>query len=419
MPSSSRSVLRSMLVVIGLLVGPSACMDFDLSGLDEGSGTGCYLCYPDTPFQIAFDSTPVAVAGGLTFSALSVGSRHVCGLTPSNGAWCWGARDIGTTSYRDVASPMPMAGTVGFVQISAGESFNCGLDARGRVSCWGINGTGALGIGVFGVPVSTPVPVQGELTFRAVSTSGATRYDFPHSCALTAAGVVWCWGGNDYGQLGNGGMLASNVPVAVLGGHIFESISAGAKFTCGIVRDNGAFCWGQGTDGQLGNDPRSADNCASEGSGAQLACSRTPVHVPRSERFTSISAGVAHACALDADGAAWCWGANHYGQLGVGTTYWSFAPIRVVTSLRFLAIATGSDGTCALSTAGEAFCWGSNTLGQLGDGTTRTRLTPTKVVTDVSFAAIAMGVQETCALTPDGAAWCWGSNENLKLGKGS
>jgi alpha-tubulin suppressor-like RCC1 family protein len=328
-------------------------------------------------------------------------------------------RDVATDSHRNVPSPEPSPGTAGLVRVSAGDSFTCGVAEDGHALCWGVNVAGELGNGEIGPPARTPTPVHGSLTFTDVSTIGAPRYGYPHACGLTVAGTAYCWGSNVNGQLGNGGTTSSATPVAVSGGHLFESLSVGTRFTCGIVRGGAAYCWGQATDGQLGVDPRYvAENCGGSG-GAILPCSTTPAPVPGGHKFTTISAGSGYVCGLDTGGVAYCWGANLDGQLGNGTRLWSFAPGPVLSSLRFTAITAGTTFACALTPNAEAFCWGSNSLGQLGDGTTVSHATPTKVMTDLRFAAIDVGDDEACALTREGAAYCWGSDLYEKLGNGS
>ena len=420
MPRSSRSVLRPLLVV-GFTVATGACFDLDLSGLDDPANTECFWgCGYNWPVDIPvipFDSQPIPVAGGLTFSSISVGLGHACGVSDGAGAYCWGTQDVGTPGYRDVMSPESIPGTAGLVRISAGQSFTCGVAQEGRALCWGLNSNGELGTGEAGPPSPIPTPLQGALAFTTVSAAVATGFA-PHACGLTAAGAAYCWGHNYYGQLGNGGTIASPTPVAVSGGHLFESISVGRQLTCGIVRGGGAYCWGQATDGQLGDDPRdAAGNCGT--AGALLPCSMTPVRIPGGQTFTTVSVGAGYVCGLDADGVAYCWGSNEHGRLGIGTHFWSFTPARVSSSMRFTAIAAGTSSTCALTQSREVLCWGSNHLGQLGDGTTTLKTAPVKVLTDLAFAAIAVGHDEACALTPDGAAYCWGSNEHGKLGKGS
>ena len=416
-----RTVRRALRPVLALclIAATDACFEIDLTGLDPGSGTACYLCYPQIYVpDIPYEPAPVAVAGGLRFTALSVGVGHVCGLTTDAAVQCWGERHPGSPASGSTPTPELIAETSGFDRIAAGHSFTCGMRSDDRAMCWGRNVAGETGTGESGVMVATPSPVAGGLTFTSISTGSAGSDRPPHACGLTASGTAYCWGNNTLGALGNGTITSSAVPVAVAGGHVFESVSVGADFTCGIVRGAGAYCWGLAANGRLGADsPR--ENCNDSGGGGIIACSTTPTPVENGRAHVMITAGGMHACAIDGEGVAYCWGSNSTGQLGADTHFSSLKPAPVSGSLRFAAISAGSSSTCGLTTAGEAFCWGSNALGEVGDGTLLSRLAPAKVATDLQFAAIDAGRNHACALTLDGAAYCWGSNMQGKIGKGS
>jgi len=145
-----------------------------------------------------------------------------------------------------------------------------------------------------------------------------------------------------------------------------ETISAGDYHTCGLTSAGAAVCWGENGDGQLGNG--TYDDKV------------TPTTVSGGLKFTSISAGSYHTCALTSAGAAFCWGYNAYGQLGDGTSdNHRLTPTAVSGGLKFTSISVGAYHTCALTSAGAASCWGANWYGQLGDGTEDEKLTPTTV----------------------------------------
>jgi alpha-tubulin suppressor-like RCC1 family protein len=214
-----------------------------------------------------------------------------------------------------------------------------------------------------------------------------------HSCAITPASGVECWGDNQLGQLGDGTALVRWTPVAVAGlTSGVAAVSAGENTTCALTTAGGVKCWGSNWAGQLG------DGTASD--------SLIPVSVTGlTSGVAAISVGSAHACALTTAGAVKCWGANYSGQLGDGSTTDSLVPVNVsgLTS-GIAAISAGGNSTCAVTVGGAAKCWGS----RVGDGTSENRLTPVNVTGLTSgVASISAGSATTCAVTVGGAAKCW------------
>jgi len=137
---------------------------------------------------------------------------------------------------------------------------------------------------------------------------------------------------------------------------------------------------------------------------------------PEPLRFVSVSAGADHVCAVTDGGDAYCWGSNSVGQLGNGAadSVPHATPIRVHSDVKFTALSAGFTHTCALERDGRAWCWGANDTAQLGDGTTKNAPTPTpipvRVNTDLKFKTIAAGGGHTCAVSLDGIGYCWGGN---------
>jgi alpha-tubulin suppressor-like RCC1 family protein len=130
-----------------------------------------------------------------------------------------------------------------------GETHSCALTNAGGVVCWGANDRGQLGNGVNSGPSWSPVPVT-NLSSDVTAISAAND----HSCALRAGGDVWCWGNNFGGQLGDGTTLDSNVPVtvALLPGDVV-AIGSGSFYNCALTAGGEVWCWGDGSAGDLGD----------------------------------------------------------------------------------------------------------------------------------------------------------------------
>jgi len=264
-------------------------------------GTGQIGRGSPPPFVFAF-SSPIAVVGGHTFTALSAGGHHTCGLTTTGQAFCWGWNIYGQIGLATpgvvVGTPQPVSGGHTFVSLAAGLFHTCGVTTGGETYCWGSNQQGALGVGSFVSPVSTSTPqlVTGGHTFAAV-TAGV------HTCGLTAAGEAYCWGYDNYGQLGAGGGFGSASPVRGASGLTFAWLVAGGNHTCGLSAGT-LYCWGYNFFGQIGD-------------GSPPASAFIPYAVPGGP-YAAVNAGHQNTCAVTFAGEARCWGANDYGQVGTG-----------------------------------------------------------------------------------------------------
>ena len=315
--------------------------------------------------------TPIAVAGGHVFATVSAGWRHSCGVTTSGEVDCWGDNywgEIGDGSTTSRLVPVRVAGDFASVQVGARHS--CGVTTTHAAYCWGDNAAGQLGDGS-GVARSSPVAVAGGLSFDALSVGGY------HSCGLESSGAAHCWGSNEEGQLGDSTTRPSPEPGAVAGGYTFLALSASGFHTCGITA-NGSYCWGYDADGELGTGATSGPDVCS----GQFPCSTTPVAVVGGHNFAALSAGLFHSCGFEAtSGAAFCWGNSEVGQLGSGVTgpelcsgqyFCSSVPLAVARGLSYAAMSSGAYHTCAVTTTQAAYCWGINANGQLGVATTET-----------------------------------------------
>jgi alpha-tubulin suppressor-like RCC1 family protein len=219
--------------------GAAYCWGYNLFGQLGNPGAG------------NFSPTPQAVSEGLSFSALAAGQYHTCGLTGTGAAYCWGDNENGqlgngSTGFSTETMPVAVSGGLAFSALATGSQHTCGLANSGTAYCWGSNFYGQLGTGST-AGSSIPILVSGGLIFSAVAAGGG------HTCGLTSAGTAYCWGDNQFGQLGDGSITSSSTPIAVSGGLTFSTLVAGGNNTCGLTSAGAAYCWGENTYGQLGN----------------------------------------------------------------------------------------------------------------------------------------------------------------------
>jgi alpha-tubulin suppressor-like RCC1 family protein len=356
-----------------------------------------------TATSTAFNVTSVTAG---VFSQINAGGGSSCGVANGGKAYCWGSGNLGQLGNGGTGrftSPSAVAGGLTFSYVATGglDSFSCGLTTAGAAYCWGYDDFGQLGNGSTTNNSTVPVAVNGNLTFTSITVGSSG-----HACGLVAGGAAYCWGYNNTGQLGVGAIGFSTVPVAVSGGLSFTQLSAGESGeTCGITTSGAAYCWGFNGDGELGN--------------GTLANANAPAAVSGGLVFKSISAGFASTCGLTTAGAAYCWGDNTYGELGNGSNAASRVPVAVTGGFTFQSLSVGDAFACGVTTTGVGYCWGYNGLGQLGIGTQIAHSTPSAVGGGLLFATVSVGYATTCALTPAGAAYCWGDNGVGQVGNGA
>ena len=349
--------------------------------------------------------TGVTVGGG-GLGNLVVSPTQITGTTAAGSA---GTVDVVVSSSSHGSATctgcFAYADPVALTGFANGGVHTCALTAGGVAYCWGWNEYGQLGTGGT-ASSSLPVPVEGAITFSTLAAGGA------HTCGLTPEGAAYCWGSNRFGQLGNGSTEVSDVPVPVSGGLIFTALTAGGTsnfawygHTCGLTSEGKAYCWGDGGIGQLGH-------------GAFFPSS-VPVAVQGGLTFRQLAAGDFYTCGLTTSGAAYCWGSGETGHLGNGSNQSTATPVAVSGGLSFSTLSAGGDHTCALTSAGVAYCWGWNDFGQLGDGTEITLYVPVRTTGGHTFAALAIGGGYSCALTAAGVAYCWGRNQYGQVGNGA
>jgi alpha-tubulin suppressor-like RCC1 family protein len=354
------------------------------------------------------------------------------------------------------------------IDISAGWSFSLALMSDGSVFSWGSNGNGELGIGTIDYKDIHSVPKKIPYLSNIIAIAAGKD----HALALDKNGIVWAWGNNYFGQLGNGEIknkfpYGEPVPSKVKGLSEIISIAAGEGFSMALKSDGTLFSWGLNTDGQLGIDTKNLKN-------PNISPLPLKVEIPE---VKSISAGIKHSLVLDKNGSVWSFGSDSRGQLGDGRggIYFNrklpykipnLTDVEMISAGHSMSIFLKKDGTVwatglfnteaeifsifptkvselppvkkifcgpaamhilVLAEDGSVWVWGLNTSGQLGDGSVnkigyvikgRGKYPPFKLPFLKNISRAALGGNHTLVLTEDKTILSWGNNWCCQLGIG-
>ena len=396
------------------------------------------------------DPTELVQVSNITdATAIAAGGSHSCALHQNGTISCWGSNGFsqpGNSREDLIYSPTPVQikNIDDITAIAAGGSHSCALHQDGAIFCWGDNEYGQLS-NWSEDPVYSPTPVQVKNIddITAIAAGGS------HSCALHQDGTISCWGRNSSGQLGNDqeDLVYSPTPVQVKNIDDIAAIAAGGSHSCALRQDGAIFCWGDNEYGQLGDGTGGAYGdeslvpvrvgdlsiSASPTTSAPEPTASTaepePTSPPSTIRpsgeaqpnfATSISASYSHSCAVSDKGKVFCWGNNDYGKLGIGKSGieldYSSIPLEVEGIADAASVATGKNYTCALHQSGTVSCWGSNPYNHISFRSSSTSTVPVQIEGIEDAVWIAIGNGHTCAVHQAGTISCWGYNRDGALG---
>lgn len=371
-------------------------------------------------FPIAI-GTQVYIDAGTQYSKVCVGGSNTCGITTAGILKCWGVNNkgqVGDGTNDTRYSPVIIDAGVTYKEISISastqtssrDSHACGITTAGVLKCWGNNASYRLGDGTT-TNKNKPVVIDSGVTYSKVSVGHAS------SCAITATGELKCWGLNNSGQLGDGTATTRTLPKVIDAGTTYSAVATsegyntGKAHTCGITTAGVLKCWGDNSHGQLGNGSTSN--------------SSVPVVVDAGVTYSKISVGAAFlwgfTCGITTGGELKCWGGNGHGGLGDGTTVQKNSPVLIDSGTSYLDISLKGEQSCAITSANVLKCWGYNFYGQVGDGTTTNRTTPVVIdaatgYTSVSNGHFAWSGSNSCGITTDGLLRCWNKNVSGSMG---
>ena len=373
--------------------------------------------------------------------AVASGDGHTCAIEEGGQVWCWGNNAVGQlgdgTTISSI-SPVRASSVPALVSLRAGRAHTCGVDAAGTAWCWGLSEHGQFGtviavgytpsalriadavtdVGVGGdvtcfvdgtaqlrctgsnnfAQVALPSGLETQLTRADARTDWARIFAQPnHACGLTTNQQVYCWGVNQFGELGINSFVDVQVPRSI--GKQYVDVAVGTQFIGGLAPDGSYWLAGRHFD--------------------LTTLLPTPTQYASAGATKTIALGENHGCRILANDTLECGGANFWGQLGDGTMTNNLA-VNLGGSWRL--VAANLHTTCAVTTANALLCWGYNDGGQLGNGDNLPQSTPTAV--DLSGATgtidqLALGITHTCVRTSTGEIWCWGDGTSGQLGNGS
>lgn len=254
---------------------------------------------------------PTQVTGGPgTWMNVSAGRDHTCGVAIDESLWCWGESDSGRLGAlgvtEDALSPIETEfnDSLSWSAVTTGATHSCGLDFNGQRFCWGDSFHGQTGTGSSGQGEFEPVPQNNasDSAFDYLDIAAGDR----HTCAVRNGNTLWCWGDNPFSQLGSGNTTDQNLPSQVGVATDWAGVTTGSEHTCGVRNTGSLWCWGFNNFGQAGLGDTDGNHT-------------TPEQVGSATDWSQIASGGRTTCALRGAGTLWCWGLNDEGSLGDGS----------------------------------------------------------------------------------------------------
>ena len=311
----------------------------------------------------------VDLGSGTNVTQVANGYRHTCAMLENGSLMCWGENSNGQLgngqSYNTQTTPLWVdlgAGRTA-TRIDASNDNICAIVDNGSLYCWGTNSNGMLN--------ENPILLSRQFTPRWIDLGGHTPSSISvgnmNVCTILNNGSLYCWGDDSYGQLARGSVTGSDswdpLYVDFGTGVTVSEVDVGSQHLCAIVDNGSLYCWGRNNYGQLGNGSGGSSNPSTgTPSWVDLGTGRTAV---------AVSAGSANTCAIVDNGSLYCWGTNSYGEVGIGTTGGTpYTPqwVDLGVGRTAVAVSTGTTHTCATLDNGSISCWGSDYSGALGNG---------------------------------------------------
>lgn len=378
----------------------------------------------NVPPSLLISTTPSVTNPPYQFGKLWAGSYKTNRLSPTGDLYQTGGLGVlgsGYTSFTAVADLFfPLGTKFKFIASSQNSDYFCGISTTDETFCTDPYGSSYS-------YYSPDLSGTGGQYFKEVHP-GFIEFDF---CGLTNLNKVYCWGNNDFGNLGDGSPIPpsptysnfSNIPVEIkmtgaLSGKTVKKLAGGVLAKCVIASDDKGYCWGYNANGELG--------IGTSGASVNEPTQIVMTNALAGKTLKDISSAANGFCALASDDKVYCWGQNAGSLTNTNPTSSSDEPIMTVDTNNVLSgkvinqLSAGTQHVCVIANDNKIYCWGHNLDGELGRGTSTT-MSPPAQIDMLNFAgktpnSISSGFNYSCATTTDNSLFCWGANNDNQLG---
>jgi alpha-tubulin suppressor-like RCC1 family protein len=359
--------------------------------------------------------------------AIKVAESHACAQAQDGTVYCWGSND--RTNLGQCKSPTELVQSftpleVFYASVKLSDSADGGASAAGQTAVWSCDESSPLKV--------LPPDTNGNGTTMTVGGE--------HTCVIDVNHKILCWGENTTapvgGQAGQDFNTLPSVegPLEVLGStttmlnqQSIVSVQAGDAFTCLLTGAQRVFCWGGNQDGELGTNGNPNTTCTSNGTAPVGGCtwSASPSIIETASGVDALAMDDATACTLSQGSNVVCWGSGGTGIFQAHGLSNEDNPLTLATIGVQLFGGPTAETYCAEDKNEVVTCWGANNLGQCaspfgGDsGTGSTMITTPTTALIASVAEMQIGADHGCALTRTGELYCWGDNSYGELGQGN
>jgi PKD repeat protein len=333
-------------------------------------------------------SSPVSVINAFIPTRISAGLRCSAAIDDNGMIWTWGLNDSGQLGNNDAivnqSSPVSICRSGSYVDVKVGDNFCIALDSLGTVWTWGNNNTGQLGNNEDDPSFSglanrsSPVSICRPGSYVKIGVGGA------HALAIDDSGMIWAWGANWEGQIGDGTLDHRSSPVSIARLGSYTEVVGGSSFSFAIDYDGMVYGWGFNSMGQVGEG--TIENRSS------------PVSIIRSGIYKSISAGSDHALAIGDSGMIWAWGRNDVGSLGINNLNNTSSPVSICRPGSYVTVRAGERSSLAIDGSGKVWAWGRNDEGQLGTNSINGTSSPVSIAGVYYYSDISTAWEHVIAL---------------------